>query len=290
MEIFNSGQCFLWAISFIFFLSVNAQAQVIQAGVKGGYQLSWVNSDDKLKNEIFDVSPVHGFNAGGVLSFKVKERYFLHTEYIYSTKGKMVTIKENAPQLPFERNIEDKVRYSYAEVPVMFAIHFKGNLGKGKEFKWYVGAGPNFSYWLGGNGSITSDQIKYESIYAPELEYKIKFNETREDQSQPEVVYFNDVKRFQVGIGAAIGLVLEPAPRQSIMIDLRYEVGGTRLGKSTANTDFIFPSNYQDNLKARNHGFRASLIYLYEFSTDKKTRNKGKSTIKNNKRSTIRRR
>lgn len=291
MEIIYWRRIFL-CVAVFFFLSTCGFAQVIQAGLKGGYQLSWVNTDDKLLKEGYYIKPVSGFNAGAVLAFKVRERFFLHSEYIYSTKGKRVTMKKNAPGLLYDSLFSDKVVYSYAEVPVMFSIHFKGNVGKGKQFKWYFGAGPNFSYWLGGRGTITSEQIIFEYPDPPDIEYKLKLNQSdqiREDQDDPETVHLNNVNRLQLGIIASLGLVFEPAPRQVIMFDVRYEAGGTRLGKKDSFSDYIFPTFYEDNLKVRNHGIRVSLIYLYQTSTDKKTRNKGKSTIKNNKRNTLRR-
>src|SRR5690606_33628320 len=95
-------------------------AQVVQLGLKAGYQLSWVNTDDQLRKDAFQNKPVSGFNAGAVVSFKVRERFFLHTEYIYSTKGTKVTMRKNAPGQRYDSLFSEKVVYSYAEVPVIF--------------------------------------------------------------------------------------------------------------------------------------------------------------------------
>ena len=71
-------------------------AQIIRVGVKAGSQLSWVTIDDPEYKAVATVHPVVGFHAGLVFAFKVKDRYFLNTEYIYSQKGKRVKGKSRS--------------------------------------------------------------------------------------------------------------------------------------------------------------------------------------------------
>lgn len=270
------------AVLCCFFLYHQAAAQVIRAGLKAGFQYSWASFDDNAHRDKVNVRPVPGFNAGVVLAFKVRDRFFLHTEYLYSTKGKVVTGDDKTLASGFyDPQFKDVVRYSYVEVPVIFTMHFKGTIGKDRQFKWYLGAGPNFSYWLGGRGTVVSGDI-LESIYEPELNYKIKFAPRPVDQSNVDVIYMNDVNRFQMGLNFGIGLLLEPINRHKVMLDLRYETASTRMGKDTSSS-YILPASYNDNMKSRNQGVRFSVMYLLESSTDKKVRNKGKSTFKNKK-------
>lgn len=246
-----------------------ATGQIIRAGFKAGPQLSWVTVDDPAFKEIATIRPVAGFHAGAVLAFKVKDRYFLNTEYIYSQKGKSVAGK-------IDPDLNDKVIYRHIDIPILFSMHFKGHLAKDKQFNWYINAGPNTSYWLGGKGVITSGDLIENGI--PELKYKIAFG-TRPDQNNPDILYIKDSKRLQFGMSVGGGILLEPGNKQKVMIDLRYEIGHTRLGNAQSS-QFIVPTDYQDNLKGRNKGIRLSLIYLFEFSSDPKELNKGKSTIK----------
>src|SRR5262245_23241446 len=129
-----------------------ASAQIIRAGIKAGPQLSWVTMDDQAFKSEFNVEPVVGFHAGGVVQFKVMDRYFLNTEYIYSQKGKTVTSK-------IDPNLNDKVVYHHIDVPILFAMHFKAKLSDTRQFKWYINAGPNISYWLGGKGEVNSSEL-----------------------------------------------------------------------------------------------------------------------------------
>jgi hypothetical protein len=253
----------------LFFASIEmASAQIMRVGVKAGPQLSWITGDDPKYKTVATVRPTAGFHAGLVLAFKVKDRYFLNTEYIYSQKGKSVEGK-------VDPNLNDKVVYHHIDIPVLFSMHFKGNLTKTRQFKWYINAGPNTSYWLGGNGVIKSSHLIENGL--SELKYKIAFG-SRPDHNNADILYIKDVKRLQFSMSIGGGLLLEPANKQKVMIDFRYEIGHTRIG-TPESSQFLIPSDYQDSLKGRNKGIRLSLIYLFEFSSDRKERNKGKSTI-----------
>ena len=243
-------------------------AQVIRIGMKAGPQMSWFAGDDPKYKAVATVRPTMGLHAGLVLAFKVKDRYFLNTEYLYSQKGKSVEGK-------IDPNLNDRVRYHHLDVPVLFSMHFKGNLPKGQQFKWYLNAGPTVSYWLGGNGVIKSGDLVENGI--AELKYKIAFG-TRPDHNNADILYINDVKRLQFSMSIGGGLLIEPVDKQKIMIDLRYDIGHTRIG-TPQSSQFLVPADYQDSLKGRNKGIRLSLIYLLEFTSDHKERNKGKSTL-----------
>jgi hypothetical protein len=244
-------------------------AQVMRIGVKAGPQLSWVAGDDPKYKTVATVRPTAGFHAGLILAFKVKDRYFLNTEYIYSQKGKSVEGK-------IDPNLNDRVTYHHIDMPVLFAMHFKGNLTKARQFKWYINAGPTTSYWLGGKGVIKSGDLIENGI--SELKYKIAFG-TRPDHNNADILYIKDAKRLQFSMSIGGGLLLEPANRQKVMIDFRYDIGHTRIG-TPESSQFMVPADYQDSLKGRNKGIRMSLIYLFEFSSDRKERNKGKSSSK----------
>jgi len=252
----------------LFFASIQiTSAQIIRVGMKAGPQLSWVAVDDPKYKTVATVRPTAGFHAGLVLAFKVKDRYFLNTEFIYSQKGKSSVGKAD----PY---LNDKVVYHHLDIPVLFSMHFKGKLTKTRQFKWYINAGPNASYWLGGKGVIKSGDLIENGL--SELKYKIAFG-SRPDHNNPDILYLKDVNRLQFGMSIGGGLLLEPANKQKVMIDFRYEIGHTRIG-TPSSSQFMIPADYQDSLKGRNKGIRVSLVYLFEFTSDRKTRNKGKST------------
>ncbi|HZB12922.1 MAG TPA: porin family protein [Chryseolinea sp.] len=257
-----------WIAGLLFFVSIEmTSAQIIRVGAKAGPQLSWFAVDDPKYNTVATVRPTVGFHAGLVLAFKVKDRYFLNTELLYSQKGKNAVGK-------IDPNLNDKVVYQHIDIPVLFSMHFKGKLAKTRQFKWYVNAGPTTSYWLGGKGVIESGDLIENGL--SQLKYKIAFG-TRPDHNNPDILYLKDVKRLQFGMSIGGGLLLEPANKQKVMIDFRYEIGHTRIG-TPESSQFMVPADYQDSLKGRNKGIRLSLVYLFEFTSDHKERNKGKST------------
>lgn len=267
---------YLIPLVFIFSMS-NALAQIVETGIKGGYQFSWTTSDDPDFRSRSKISPVSGYNAGLVLAFKLKERYFLHTEYLFSTKGKIVSDFVTSGGKP-DPELVDKITYYYIDVPILYNVQFKGKVDT-RHFKWYVGIGPLFSYWLGGKGSIKSQELRENEF--DELDYKIKFG-IRDDASVKSV-YMDEAKRLQLGLTFGGGIKVEPPGRNRLMFDLRFEMGGTWHGKPES-ADYRVPSNYNDNIRARNMGLRGSVIYLYEWNLSKKSLNKGKSTKKIKKR------
>lgn len=245
-------------------------SQVVRMGIKGGAQMSWVRSDDAGFRETVKIRPVPGYNAGAVFSFKVKERYFLHTEYLFSTKGKLIRGK-------IDKMLEDRITYNYIDVPILYNVHFKGSLGSTRKFKWYAGAGPIFSYFLGGRGVLNSEEFVENNF--PPVHYKIRFGERGEDIGEYDIIYVHDIKRLQLGFTFGGGILLEPSNTNKIMVDLRFELGHTWMGTPTS-ADYVIPVTYDDNLKARNLGLRFSVMYLFETNLNKKIRNKGKSNLK----------
>jgi len=253
-------------------MSRSAYSQVMDYGIKAGFNASWVRVDDDPDyRKATKIAPVPGFSAGAAFSFKLKKRYFLHAELLYSTKGQWLTENKLQPDLYGE-----KITYRYIDLPLTYNIYFKGKLST-KRFKWYAGIGPNFSYWLGGKGKM--GHYQFDEFDQPDLEYKIKFGK-RGDDFNAENVYIDGAKRLQLGLNIGGGIMLEPANGSKVMFDLRFELGHTWLGTSEG-ADYFYPSEYTTNLQVRNMGVRASVMYMLERNTDKKTRNKGKSTIKN---------
>jgi len=243
-----------------------ATAQVIWAGFKAGGQVNLPKIDDIHFRDTAKVIPAPGFNVGLVVFFKVKNRYFLQTEYIYSMKSKVLSGKGKK-----DDELSDKVVYNYFEVPILFTRQSKGHM-LGGEFKWYFGAGPNIAYLLGGRGTIASSELKENNI--PSLDYRVAFA-SRGGRQEMDVVYYPGTNRLQFGINVGAGFIVEPSPKQRVVIDLRYTFDQTAFGKGSA--DYQFPYTYNDNLKFRNRTLRFSVMYLLEYNISKKSRHTGKS-------------
>jgi opacity protein-like surface antigen len=256
-------------LSLFFIVYTNtSSAQIIWAGLKAGAQMNFAKIDASSFKDTVRINPVGGFNVGAALLFKVRDRYFLHTEYIYSTKSKVLTGK-------VDPDLKDKLTYQYVEIPILFTMQFKGHLGKGKEFKYYLGAGPNVAYVLGGRGTITSGELHENNMNS--LSYKIKFG-SRPDHEHPDYIYYNSANRFQFGINVGAGILIEPAPKHKMILDVRYTFDQTLFGKKSA--DYLIPHDYSDNLRFRNRLVKVSVLYLLQYNLSKKERNKGKSNIK----------
>ncbi|MFZ6011696.1 MAG: outer membrane beta-barrel protein [Bacteroidota bacterium] len=243
-------------------------AQVLVGPVIGA-QTTWTSFDDKDYKSLYKVEPTWGFHAGMNLSFRVRKRFFLHSSFIYSQKGRV--IKGEVDPL-----LKHKARFNYFEVPMLYTVEFKGHVKGGKEFKWYLGAGPNISYWLGGRGEIYEEGINERNISQTPLKYKIVFD--KETDALPfDEMNVQDPNKLQLGLNLSAGIVFEPFGYQKFMLTGRFELGHSFLSK-TGSGVFSSTDKYQDVLQVRNNGFWLSLAYLVDLKVE--DRKKGKSTIK----------
>lgn len=243
-------------------LSTAAFPQIL-VGPEVGVNYSWASFRDEELKDRYKVTPVMGFHAGGHLAFKVRKRFFLHTSLLYSTKGRSISGK-------FDELLKNESKYHYIEMPINYTVDFKGRVGDGKEFKYFIGIGPNISYWLGGSGKLYNSE--FEENHEDELSYKIKFS--KEDFDADGYMNIEKPNRLQLGLNLIAGVVFEPWRNQRFMFSVRFESGHTYLAKSNG----MFTGKYfEDPLKSRNQGFRASLAYLVDLRTEE--RKKGKSTL-----------
>lgn len=240
-----------------------ASGQVL-VGPVAGANYSWTSFSDKDLKDAYRVSPVFGFHAGGHLAFKVQRRFFLHASLVYASKGRLLEGK-------LDTKLRNSAHYHYIDMPISYTVDFKSKVGRSKEFKYFLGIGPNISYWLNGKGTLFNSE--FDENNQGELSYKTAFKKAPANQKASEMS-IAEPNRFQLGLNFVAGVVLEPAPRQRIMVSVRYELGHSYLAKTTG----IFLDTYfQDPLQSRNQGFRISLAYLIDLKTEE--RKKGKSTI-----------
>lgn len=261
----------LFLLLFFYFAAQKSQAQVYIGPIAGG-QLSWTKFDDSQYSDAYDVNPRWGWHAGANVSMKVRNRFFLHTSLIYATKGRKIRGGQ-------DKLLTNTTRYDYIEMPIIYAVDFRGRLGNGKEFKYYLGIGPNISYWLGGKGKLYNSDLAESAEYAQgELEYRIVFRDEGSEVA-PGEMNVAEPNRVQLGLNFATGLVLEPMPNQRVLLLLRYELGHSFLSRDSNGT--FGPTYYQDVLQSRNKGIRLSVSYMIDLRTE--DRKRGKSTIKRNR-------
>jgi hypothetical protein len=240
-----------------------ASSQIL-VGPIAGANYSWTSFANKDLKDSYKTIPTFGFHVGGHLAFKVRNRFFLHTSLIYATKGRELEGKTDVLLRNFEQ-------YSYIDMPISYAVDFKGKIGNNKEFKYFFGIGPNIGYWLGAKGTLYNSDFEENNL--EEISYKAVYKKDPENLQQDEM-NVQEPNRFQFGLNFVAGMVLEPAPKQRLLLSLRYELGHSYVAKA----DGTFLNTYfQSPLRSRNQGFRVSLAYLIDLKTEE--RKKGKSTI-----------
>jgi len=253
--------------SFVFVTCSNAQVLV---GPVAGPQVSCVSFDDKGSRDLYNQTPSIGYHGGFGLSFRVHEKFFLHTALLYSQKGKRLNGEE-------DELLKQRTRYRYIEMPMYYTVEFKQKVGKSRQYKWFFGLGPNVGYWFGGKGTLENTQLN--EILVNRINYKIVYDKAQGDFADDEM-NVNDPNRFQFGLVFAGGISLEPLGYQKIMLTMRYELGHSFMSQ-TGQGIFNLTNEYVDDMQVRTQGVRLSFSYLIDLKTDQKK--KGKSTINKKK-------
>lgn len=226
---------------------VTAQVHI---GPKVGARMNWLTYDE-FDKEAFTKQPFFSYSAGVTMDFKVKKRFSLQLDVMYSRQGKK--IKGIA-----DPTLENTGIYHYLNTPIIYKIDFYEAIWD-RQFKWFLGVGPNVNFWLKGNGRLSSVEL-YESNI-DELEYEILF-EPYQEQAGSGNLYVGEPNRVQVGLVLAAGVVFEPAAGKSIYVDLRYEWGHSYLAKDSVVFQDVIA--YEDNLRASNHGIQLSVCYVFD--------------------------
>jgi len=253
---------FLLLILFLALGNHYSDAQIL-IGTKVGARMTWLSFEDDARDEFFESKPHFGYSGGLATAFKVKKRFFLHVDFMYTRKGKRIKGKDDPA-------LNNEAVYHYFSVPILYRVDFKSQI-KGTEFKWFAGVGPNIDYWWKGKGSISSSELEEDDI--DKMNYKLDFDY---DPSLPEdeVLYVEGPNRLQFGLMFAAGLVFEPVPKQTVIVEFRFEWGHSFLAKGSSSYSNL--RGYQDDFQARNQGLQLSVSYL--FDTNISQRKKGKST------------
>jgi hypothetical protein len=259
----------LLTFAVILLTSTTLRAQIL-IGPVAGPQVSWVSYDDKDSKGKYSQSPVYGFHAGVGLSFRVHKRFFLHTAFLYSTKGKKLEGKD-------DQLLKYKVNYNYIDVPMVYTVEFLHKVGKTKQYKFFFGIGPNVSYWLGGKGYLQNTQLN--ELIIDRVEFKTVFGREENDYSDNEM-NVNGANRLQLGLNLQTGFVFEPLGYQKIMFTVRYEAGHSFLSPENNGT-FRQTNEFKDDMRTRIQGLRMSFSYLIDLKNEESK--KGKSTINKRK-------
>jgi hypothetical protein len=245
------------------------KAQILIGPVVGP-QVSWVSFDNKDNRSLYSRRPVYGFHAGMGLSFRVHKRFFLHTAFLYSTKGKNLEGKQ-------DELLRFKANYRYIDVPMVYTVEFLHKVGRTKQYKFFFGIGPNVSYWLGGKGYLENTQLT--EVLVNRIDYKIVFDRDENDYAENEM-NVTGANRLQLGLNLMTGISFEPLGYQKIMLTVRYEAGHSFLSTEGKGT-FLQTNEYVDDLRTRIQGVRVSFSYLIDLKTE--DAKKGKSTINKKK-------
>jgi hypothetical protein len=216
-------------------------------GVKAGANVNKHSFDHEVYKRYYDTKFSPGYAGGLVFLYENKGRFGLYTEFLYSQKGKSVSVQHNADD--YVTNVAD---YQYFDVPIMFRIKFEQ-----PKFDWFLQLGPELNYWLGGKGVFEVYDPNRDEITS--YEYKINFGET---QGSSGYLNVEEGNRLQIGLALGGGFIWELENANYISLDLRFSLGNTYIGGYRASS--IPNIGLVDNLEYTNNVLSVSAVYYFD--------------------------
>jgi hypothetical protein len=199
-----------------------------------------------------------GFTAGGMMTYKVTDRFLFQTELLFSQKGKILN--------GGVRDIfEFTGKYQFIEVPLLCRVNYDMN-GWG----WYLVGGGRLSYWLNGSGSFYNFEI-YDAGVRENIPYTIDFRPP--EYSPNTLIHVQKANRIQLGIDIGIGWYFDIRKGQSINLDLRYTLGQSWMAMDEPIDFGLF--EYSDDLRHSIGSLAITMAYVFDF--DPMDAKKGKS-------------
>jgi hypothetical protein len=148
---------YVLALAMFIALAINAQAQRISGGIKGGLNISdvaGINGDNRLSGHI-----------GLFLNSKLAAQWSIQPELLYSGQGQQFRVA----------NEDFTLALSYLQIPIMFQYHAT------KQF--YIDFGPQIGILLAANQKNDDDKWEVDEYYSKSdvgLAFGVGFNLTRQ--------------------------------------------------------------------------------------------------------------
>ena len=200
-----------------------------------------------------------GYSAGGMMSYRVTDRFWFHTELLYTKKGKQLSggIRDI---FKFTGN------YHFIELPVMCRVNYKMN-GWG----WYFNVGGRFSYWLKGSGAFYNFEI-YDAGVNEDQTYTIEFTPKTSNFNPNNVINVVNPNRLQLGLDFGFGFLFNIQPKRSINLDFRYTLGQSYVASDSPIFFGLF--EYSEELRHSIGTAAVSIAYVFDFDPMEKRRKK----------------
>jgi hypothetical protein len=253
----------------VLFLGFNTVlAQKLTPKYQLGFKAAFIEYKSRFNfsedEELYDQKYRSGFQVGGVLDLPLANVFHFYTEIYYAMKGKKTYITSSG--------LTNNARYHYIEAPILLRFSFNGGSVPSGNLKWHIDVGPSISYWLGGKG--------YLQAGGPKSDYKVKFGNPPENNSDFGAMYITNPNRWQWGLNAGVGIDYPVTKGQIVFVDFRAGFGSTDLGKFDSRAELPV-LGFSDSMQVRYLEFVLSVAYTFEIHWISTL--KGKST-RNNRR------
>ena len=204
----------------------STSAQTTDFGVKGGYNLS------NLSTDLSGMKDKSGFHIGGLLEYKISDKFSIQPELLYSVEGGKYSFSysESNEDGDFVFKAKENVTLGFINLPVTAKYYLKDrfSIEAGIQLGYLVSAKSDYDFFMDLDGDITSDSG----------EQNIK----------------DDVKSFNTSLNFGLGYEL----KNKMFFQARYNLGLTNLDKSE---DSMEDEDYLGKIKSK--GFLFSVGYKF---------------------------
>ncbi|MCF7559015.1 PorT family protein [Sabulilitoribacter multivorans] len=180
-------------------------AQKTGFGIKGGYNLS------NLSTDLSGMKDISGFHIGGLLEYRVSNKFSIQPELLYSLEGGKYSISysESNEDGEFVLKAKEEITLGFINLPVTAKYYLKDRFSveTGIQFGYVVSAKSEYDFFMEADGDITSTSG----------ERNIK----------------GDVKSLNTSLNFGLGYEL----KNKMLFQARYNLGLTNLDKSFDSMD-----------------------------------------------------
>ncbi|MCJ7932118.1 MAG: PorT family protein [Chryseobacterium sp.] len=192
-------------------LGINVSAQEARFGAKAGYSLSTLKMKSDGQSESSD--PMHTFYVGGLVEYKISDKFGLQGEVLYSPLGGKVD-ETGSFEGDFEGNVRVKAKTTFGTllIPVSAKYFITENLA--------VSAGASF-------GIILTAKAKYEVTGGAEIPGELAAEFGLGDKV--------DIKDQMNTLNIAPFIGAEYSLENGLFFDARYNYGVSNLAKDSGD-------------------------------------------------------
>ncbi|MGK7397734.1 MAG: outer membrane beta-barrel protein [Candidatus Cyclobacteriaceae bacterium M3_2C_046] len=236
----------LIAALLLFVTSQYVKAQV-SVGMKGGLLVSKHHYGNPSYHHQNNIRWRPGFSAGLAGNIGVGQYMHLNSDFVFSILGNRLINKE--------LDVKNTLNYNYLDWSLILRLRLEQ-----PGWNLLIGFGPKISYMISGTGKFFSEAV--DEINQDHYAYDLILE--GDPINEFGKVYIPATNRVQFGLIFNVGYEVEVMEGQTLIFDLRYDMGHTFISKSSESASLF--GIYTNNFEANNQVIALSSTFLFDLT------------------------